>query len=49
MIAATVMSLIFTPVFYVVMQRLSGSRMKKPEKEPEIKGVTGDPAVREGT
>jgi HAE1 family hydrophobic/amphiphilic exporter-1 len=49
MIAATIMSLIFTPVFYVVMQRLSGSRMKKPEKEPEVKGVTGDPAVREGT
>ena len=49
MIAATVMSLIFTPVFYVVMQRLSGSRMKKPENEPEVKGATGDPAVREGT
>jgi HAE1 family hydrophobic/amphiphilic exporter-1 len=49
MIAATVMSLIFTPVFYVVMQRLSGSRKKKPEKEPEVKGLTGHPAVREGT
>jgi HAE1 family hydrophobic/amphiphilic exporter-1 len=49
MIAATVMSLIFTPVFYVVMQRLSGSRKKKSEKEPEVKGLTGDPAVREGT
>ena len=32
MIAATIMSLIFTPVFYVVMQRLSESRRK--EKEP---------------
>ena len=30
MIAATVMSLIFTPVFYVVMQKLSGFRKKKP-------------------
>jgi hypothetical protein len=49
MIAATIMSLIFTPVFYVVMQRLSGFRKKKPEKEPEVKGLTGDPAVREGT
>jgi HAE1 family hydrophobic/amphiphilic exporter-1 len=49
MIAATVMSLIFTPVFYVVMQRLSGFRMKKPEKEPEVKGAPGDPVVREGT
>jgi hypothetical protein len=29
MIAATVMSLIFTPVFYVVMQKLSGIRKKK--------------------
>jgi hypothetical protein len=45
MIAATVMSLIFTPVFYVVMQRLSGSKMKKPEKEREVQGATGDPAV----
>ena len=33
MVAATFMSLIFTPVFYVVMQRLSGFRKKKPEKE----------------
>jgi HAE1 family hydrophobic/amphiphilic exporter-1 len=29
MIAATFMSLLFTPVFYVVMQRLSGIRKKK--------------------
>ena len=31
MIAATFMSLLFTPVFYVVMQRLSGFRKKKDE------------------
>ena len=31
-----VMTLLFTPVFYVVMQRLSGQRKKKPEKEPKI-------------
>jgi HAE1 family hydrophobic/amphiphilic exporter-1 len=31
MIAATFMSLLFTPVFYVVMQRLSGWRKKKGE------------------
>ncbi|MBW2706652.1 MAG: efflux RND transporter permease subunit, partial [Deltaproteobacteria bacterium] len=42
MIAATVMSLIFTPVFYVVMQRLSGSRMKKPEKEQKPLKATAD-------
>jgi Cu/Ag efflux pump CusA len=29
MIAATFMSLLFTPVFYVVMQRLSGLGKKK--------------------
>jgi len=33
MVAATIMSLIFTPVFYVVMQKLGRSRKKKPEKE----------------
>ena len=33
MIAATIMSLIFTPVFYVVMQRLSRLGKKKPENE----------------
>jgi multidrug efflux pump subunit AcrB len=37
MIAATFMSLLFTPVFYVVMQRLSGFRKKKPETEQEVK------------
>jgi HAE1 family hydrophobic/amphiphilic exporter-1 len=42
MIAATVMSLIFTPVFYVVMQRLSGSKTKKPEKEQKPLKVTAD-------
>jgi HAE1 family hydrophobic/amphiphilic exporter-1 len=36
MVAATVMSLLFTPVFYVVMQRFSGQRKKKPEKTPKI-------------
>jgi len=33
MVTATIMSLIFTPVFYVVMQKLGRSRKKKPEKE----------------
>jgi HAE1 family hydrophobic/amphiphilic exporter-1 len=37
MVAATVMSLLFTPVFYVVMQKLSGSRKKKPETGQEVK------------
>ncbi len=31
MVAATIMSLLFTPVFYVVMQKLAGFRKKKPE------------------
>jgi HAE1 family hydrophobic/amphiphilic exporter-1 len=35
MIAATFMSLLFTPVFFVVMQKLSGLRKKKPVDEPE--------------
>jgi HAE1 family hydrophobic/amphiphilic exporter-1 len=35
MIAATFMSLLFTPVFFVVMQKLSGFRKKKPEDEPK--------------
>ena len=34
MAAATIMSLLFTPVFYVVMQRLSEFRKKKEEKVP---------------
>jgi HAE1 family hydrophobic/amphiphilic exporter-1 len=45
MIAATFMSLLFTPVFYVVMQRLSGIGKKKPEEvqsskvqEPGVQG-----------
>ena len=37
MVAATVMSLLFTPVFYVVMQKLAGFRKKKPETGPEVK------------
>jgi HAE1 family hydrophobic/amphiphilic exporter-1 len=36
MVAATVMSLLFTPVFYVVMQRLGGQRKMKSVKEPKI-------------
>ena len=32
MAAATVMSLLFTPVFYLVMQRLSEFRLSKPAK-----------------
>ncbi|MDJ0819509.1 MAG: efflux RND transporter permease subunit, partial [Desulfobacterales bacterium] len=36
MIAATFMSLLFTPVFYVVMQKLSGLRKKKEEKVPSF-------------
>jgi HAE1 family hydrophobic/amphiphilic exporter-1 len=35
MIAATIMSLIFTPVFYVVMQRVSEFRRKEKERVPE--------------
>ncbi|MDX2420724.1 MAG: hypothetical protein QNL45_06610 [Nitrospirota bacterium] len=30
------MSLLFTPVFYVVMQRLGGQRKMKSVKEPKI-------------
>ena len=33
MVAATIMSLLFTPTFYVVMQRVSGLRGKSEEKE----------------
>ena len=47
MIAATFMSLLFTPVFFVVMQRLSGLRKRKDgvqglevdEKRTEVKGL----------
>ena len=35
MIAATVMSVIFTPAFYVVMQRLSEFKRKKKDRAPE--------------
>jgi HAE1 family hydrophobic/amphiphilic exporter-1 len=46
MIAATVMSLLFTPVFYVVMQKLSGLRKKKPEnaQKAESEAVADSPA-----
>jgi HAE1 family hydrophobic/amphiphilic exporter-1 len=43
MIAATFMSLLFTPVFYVVMQRLSGLRKKKPD---EIQSSAQPPAQK---
>jgi HAE1 family hydrophobic/amphiphilic exporter-1 len=36
MVAATVMSLLFTPVFYVVAQQISGLRKRKPKKEKKI-------------
>jgi len=42
MIAATVMSLLFTPVFYVVMQRLSELGKKKVEKEQKQLKATAD-------
>ncbi|MGD9370267.1 MAG: multidrug efflux RND transporter permease subunit [Desulfobacterales bacterium] len=35
MVAATIMSLLFTPVFYVVMQKLAGFRKTKPEKKTD--------------
>jgi HAE1 family hydrophobic/amphiphilic exporter-1 len=37
MVAATFMSLVFTPVFYVVMQKLGGLRKKKPKTGPKVK------------
>jgi len=37
MVAATVMSLLFTPVFYVVMQKLAGFRKKNPGTGQEEK------------
>ncbi len=37
MVAATFMSLAFTPVFYVVMQNISGLRKKKPNSKQEVK------------
>jgi hypothetical protein len=40
MIAATFMSLLFTPVFYVVMQKISEFRIKKGEDVQES-GVQG--------
>jgi HAE1 family hydrophobic/amphiphilic exporter-1 len=40
MVAATIMSLLFTPVFYVVMQKLAGFRKKKPETGQEVKKGT---------
>ena len=42
MIAATFMSLLFTPVFFVVMQKLSGRRKKKPKDEETSPNVTAD-------
>ena len=43
MVAATIMSLIFTPVFYVVMQRLGGFREKEPEKKRKKIAVPASP------
>jgi HAE1 family hydrophobic/amphiphilic exporter-1 len=42
MIAATFMSVLFTPVFYVVMQRLAERRRKKDDivSEPEVQDAT---------
>jgi len=37
MIAATIMSLIFTPVFYVVMQKLSEIGKKRPKKISDVR------------
>jgi len=45
MIAATFMSLLFTPVFYVVMQKLAGFFSKKPAGEPKRKEAPGKAAV----
>ena len=46
MVAATFMSLAFTPVFYVVMQKISGLRKKKPENAPKVESeaVADSPA-----
>jgi len=49
MAAATIMSFLFTPVFYVVMQRLSGFRRKKPVKEQNIEDMPPKPALQDGT
>ena len=46
MIAATFMSLLFTPVFFVVMQKLSGFRKKKPEQTtPQKEKADGKQAL----
>jgi len=42
MIAATFMSLLFTPVFYVVMQKLSGFGKKKPKDEQKPQNEVAD-------
>ncbi|MHC4214527.1 MAG: efflux RND transporter permease subunit, partial [Planctomycetota bacterium] len=49
MIAATVMSVIFTPVFYVVMQRLSEFRKKTPVKDQNIEDMPAKKALQDGT
>jgi preprotein translocase subunit YajC len=48
MIAATFMSVLFTPVFYVVMQRLGERRRKSREvmAEPEVQDATSPAASR---
>ena len=47
MVAATFMSLAFTPVFYVVMQKISGVRKKKPESEQKLKPETATESLAE--
>jgi HAE1 family hydrophobic/amphiphilic exporter-1 len=48
MVAATIMSLIFTPVFYVVMQRVSGFRKKEAEGEQTAqKKIASPPSPKE--
>jgi HAE1 family hydrophobic/amphiphilic exporter-1 len=51
MIAATFMSLLFTPVFFVVMQKLSGLRKNKSAEESRAQKQKGDarPAVPDKT
>jgi len=49
MAAATIMSFLFTPVFYVAMQRLSGFRKKKPVKEQNIEDMPPKQARQDGT
>ena len=49
MVEATIMSLLFTPVFYVVMQRLGGFRKKKEGKGQNIEDAAPERALPDGT